>query len=173
MASSARRRAPSKSGIRTCSTRCPRRAQFRRGPFVMSGGVMYKGDLVAAPKSSRRPRLERRRLRGAAVTSPSSCEARRRFLVTGSTPLYAATLMYVNYSERYSRTAFAPSLSSQHRVKSGRRRDGFFLASGNWGRGASGGSTPSTQETTTRYTPARRLVEDARGDHFRRRSPRG
>ena len=72
-------------------------------------------DLVAAPKSSRRPRLERRRLRGAAVTSPSSCEARRRFLVTGSTPLYAATLMYVNYSERYSRTAFAPSLSSQHR----------------------------------------------------------
>ena len=61
-------------GIRTCSTRRPRRPQFRRGGFCDVGGKQSRGiiasresGLSAAPKSSRRPRLERRRLRGAAV----------------------------------------------------------------------------------------------------------
>ena len=57
VASSARRHAPSKSCIRTCSDGALE-LDFVGLPFVMSGGVMYKGDLVAAPKSSRRPRLE-------------------------------------------------------------------------------------------------------------------
>ena len=46
VASSARRHAPSKSGIRTCSTRRPRRAQFRRGPFVMSGGLARLAEVI-------------------------------------------------------------------------------------------------------------------------------
>jgi hypothetical protein len=54
------------------------RARFRGVAFFMSGGNS-QGDesshqesgLSAAPKSSRRPRLERRRLRGAAVATPS------------------------------------------------------------------------------------------------------
>ena len=66
-------------GIRTCSTRRPRRPQFRRGAFCDVGGVcanckgmnhrIERERLIffATPKSSRRPRLERRRLRGAAV----------------------------------------------------------------------------------------------------------
>ena len=54
------------------------RARFRGVAFFMSGGNS-QGDesshresgLSAAPKSSRRPRLERRRLRGTAVATPS------------------------------------------------------------------------------------------------------
>jgi len=64
-------------GIRTCSTRRPRRPQFRRGAFVVGGkqsrGIIASREsgLSAAPKSSRRPRFERRRLRGTAVATPS------------------------------------------------------------------------------------------------------
>ena len=65
-------------GIRTCSTRRPRRPQFRRGGFCDVGGKQSRGiiasresGLSAAPKSSRRPRFERRRLRGTAVATPS------------------------------------------------------------------------------------------------------
>ena len=74
VASSARRHAPSKSGIRTCSTRCPRRAQFRRGPFVMSGGLCTR---VIASRESGLSFLPRRRAVGARGSSVGGSAARR------------------------------------------------------------------------------------------------
>ena len=59
-------------------TGAPRELDFVGLPLSCRGGGMYsqgdesshrESDLSAAPKSSRRPRLERRRLRGAAVAA--------------------------------------------------------------------------------------------------------